>query len=105
MVIFWFVFVVMGVAIVIFFIWINLIGNLIMLLIIIVSVLIIVCFCVLGLVIFIFVMVGIGKGVENGILIKGVNSLEVIYKIEIIILDKIGIFIKGRFIVIDYIII
>lgn len=43
--------------------------------------LVIVCFCVFGLVMLIVIMVGIGKGVENGVLIKSGDVLEIIYKI------------------------
>lgn len=62
---------------------------------------VIVCFCVLGLVILIVIMVGIGKGVENGILIKGGEVLEFVYKVNIVIFDKIGIIIEGKLKVID----
>lgn len=56
---------------------------------------VIVCLCVFGLVIFMVIMVGIGKGVENNILIKDVESLEFGYKVDVVILDKIGMIIEG----------
>lgn len=65
-------------------------GNIILVVLILVEVLIIVCFCVLGLVMFMFVMVGMGKGVEYGVLIKEVSSLEMVEKLIVIVLDKIG---------------
>lgn len=64
-------------------------------------VLVIVCLCVLGLVILIFIMVGLGCVVEFGILFKGGEYLEVMYKIDMIFLDKMGIVINGIFELID----
>ncbi|HEX2950512.1 MAG TPA: heavy metal translocating P-type ATPase, partial [Armatimonadota bacterium] len=42
------------------------------------------------------IMVGTGKGAENGVLIKGGESLEQAYKIDTIVLDKTGTLTKGE---------
>jgi Cu+-exporting ATPase len=99
----WFVPVVIAIAIATFIIWFDVMGNLTMALMTMVGVLIIACPCALGLATPTSVMVGTGKGAENGILIKGADSLEVAHKIQTIVLDKTGTLTQGKPTVTDYI--
>ncbi len=61
-----------------------------------VAVLIVACPCALGLATPMSIMVGIGRGAREGVLIKNADTLEVMERVDTLLVDKTGTLTEGR---------
>ena len=94
----WFVPAVIIIAIVAFIVWAT-VGpdpRLAHVLIVSVTILIIACPCALGLATPVSIMVGVGRGAGLGVLIKNAEALELMEKVNTLVVDKTGTLTEGR---------
>ena len=94
----WFVPAVIGIAVLAFIVW-AVFGPAPAMaygLVVAVSVLIIACPCALGLATPISIMVGVGRGAQEGVLIKDAEALELMEKVDTIVIDKTGTLTEGK---------
>lgn len=94
----WFVPIVVSISVVTFFAWYILATEYALSLAVVnaVAVLIIACPCALGLATPMSIMVGMGRGANMGVLIKDAEVLEVMEKVDTLVVDKTGTLTKGK---------
>ncbi len=92
----WFVPVVIVVAILTFIVWMAYGPSLAFALVNAVAVLIIACPCALGLATPMSIMVAVGRAAKSGVLFKDAKALEILGKVEILVVDKTGTLTEGR---------
>ena len=93
----WFVPVVVVVAVVTFVVW-SLVGpqpRMAYALVNAVAVLIVACPCALGLATPMSIMVGTGRGASAGVLVKNAEALEILHKVDTLVIDKTGTLTEG----------
>ncbi|MDX6373427.1 MAG: P-type Cu+ transporter [Nocardioidaceae bacterium] len=94
----WFVPAVLGAAVIAAIVWAT-VGpdpRLAHALIVAVAVLIIACPCALGLATPVSIMVGVGRGAQLGVLIKNAEALELMEKVDTLVVDKTGTLTEGK---------
>jgi Cu+-exporting ATPase len=92
----WFVPAVIAAALITFIVWTVFAGNTAAGLLNAIAVLIIACPCALGLATPMSIMVGVGRGATLGVLIRDAEALEVMEKVDTLVVDKTGTLTEGK---------